>query len=452
MDPSTRFLASFAMDMSTDMGLFEDCAQSLFPSNELLLAGANNVAVTPAATTAVSAMNAFPAVSTNAGGSLNLDDWPSWDFVHPKQTMSSFPSATAVNVDIASTGCLSMDFTPELSPSMSLYNTPSVNSMRSPFGFDRLGLDELGSSPAMEDTLFSSQQSQDSFDYGFGASSSQDLVASWPSMSSSQPDFQLFPDQQQGPSVTSLEQLLMTPMVMSSQSVLGPIEESPFESELDYFSPQSSASVSPVMTGYGDLFDNVHFGTLFGGVNGARTVGSSSMTMSAVSSGPGNESQKSTGYQPPRRRRRPRKTSEEAARVMINESRAKDVSSESKPRYQCSICDKTFSRPFNLRSHRATHAGVKPFSCTHLNDKNEVCGSAFARRHDLERHICSCHSLEKLFACDHCGAKCGRNDAFKRHLQRHPACGLAAAAAAVAKKALLIQEEQNMKSMAGGFD
>ena len=433
------------MDMSTDMGLFEDCAQSLFPSNEVFRAGANNLA---AATNATTAMNAFPAAaSTNADGVLNLDDWPSWDIIQSKQALPSFSAVS--KADAFSTTGLSMDFTPDLSPSMSLY-TPVVHSFQSPSAFDHLAMDELNSSPAMEDALFSSQQSQDSFDYDFGVSSQMSMAPSWSSMASSQSDFELFPSQQHGPSVTSLEQLLMTPLaMMPSQSGLNAIDESPFESEMDYFSPQSSVSDSPLMTGYGDLFDNLHFGTTFGvPANGAAS--------GSVHVDSGNQSQKTTSYQPPRRRRRRRMTSEESARVIVAESlstKAKTTvsTSEVKPRFQCSICDKTFSRPFNLRSHRATHAGVKPFVCSHLNDKSEACGAAFARRHDLERHICSCHSAEKLFACNHCGAKCGRNDAFKRHLQRHPACGLAAAAAAVTKKALLIQEE-NMKNASGAFD
>ncbi|ORZ18407.1 hypothetical protein BCR41DRAFT_286942, partial [Lobosporangium transversale] len=83
--------------------------------------------------------------------------------------------------------------------------------------------------------------------------------------------------------------------------------------------------------------------------------------------------------------------------------------------YKCSICEKTFSRPYNLRSHRATHAGIKPYECTYKSETGELCNWRFARRHDLERHMSSRHAFDKPFKCKGCGAECGRNDSLKRH-------------------------------------
>ncbi|KAH7050437.1 hypothetical protein BKA57DRAFT_392754 [Linnemannia elongata] len=100
-----------------------------------------------------------------------------------------------------------------------------------------------------------------------------------------------------------------------------------------------------------------------------------------------------------------------------------------KPRYKCSECGKTFSRPFNLRSHRDTHSGFRPFDCPHKDKSGSKCKWSFARRHDLERHIISKHTKGKNFQCRTCGVECTRSDAFKRHLARNEQCNAAEAAA-----------------------
>ncbi|KAF8938678.1 hypothetical protein BGZ47_008473 [Haplosporangium gracile] len=375
---NARFMDLF-MDVTADMGLFDDCTQSALLSNaQPQMASSFSVAsasTAASASTSVSAMN------------LNSYVFPSndianmtWDTTLPKQFQPFVPVAP-----------LTMDFTPELSPALS-YCTPAMNSVRSPYAFDNLGLDELGSSPSVGsqspmDEIFGSQQSQESFDYDFGVvipQSNTTMNAVW----SPQGDFELFPTDT-NPSVTSLQQLLMTPAPMETE--LAALEESPFESDLDYFSPLASECGSPEVSDFADAFNDFK--------------------------------RHQSDYRPPQRPRRRRLTSEEDARVVIEKTKE---GTNDKPRYQCKVCDKTFSRPFNLRSHRATHAGVKPYVCTHENEKNEVCGWSFARRHDLERHVRSRHSAEKLFKCKTCPIQCGRSDAFKRHLQRHPACGLAA--------------------------
>ncbi|KAF9903534.1 hypothetical protein EC991_003739 [Linnemannia zychae] len=354
---NTRFM-DLLMDVTGDMGLFDDCTQ---PSS--------SVADTSASASLMS-VNSF-VFSSNDIANMT------WDTTLPKQFQPFDPTSST----------MTMDFTPELSPALS-YCTPAMTSLRSPFASDNLALDDLGSSPSVGsqspwDDVFSSQQSQESFDFDFGVVIPQNHTnAVW---SSPQTDFELFPTDN-NPNVTSLQQLLMSPVPVGTE--LMPLDESPFESDLDYFSPIASECGSPEMYDYSDA------------TNECKRAQSE--------------------YRPPQRPRRRRLTSEEDARVVIEEAK------EAKPRYQCKVCDKTFSRPFNLRSHRATHAGVKPFVCTHEDEKSEVCGWSFARRHDLERHVRSRHSSEKLYKCKTCPIQCGRSDAFKRHLQRHPACGLAA--------------------------
>ncbi|KAK3841726.1 MAG: hypothetical protein J3R72DRAFT_368871 [Linnemannia gamsii] len=135
------------------------------------------------------------------------------------------------------------------------------------------------------------------------------------------------------------------------------------------------------------------------------------------------------GFQPVKKQRRRRITSEEASRVIPTEQL---TDPNAKPRYKCFECGKTFSRPFNLRSHRDTHSGFRPFECPHKDKNGNKCKWSFARRHDLERHIISKHTKGKNFQCRTCGVECTRSDAFKRHLARNEQCNAGASAADIA--------------------
>ncbi|KAF9987969.1 hypothetical protein BGZ75_010234 [Mortierella antarctica] len=387
MDSNNQYMGILSVNLA-DLGLLDDCSPSSVPAASPLSIG-HDVGTFEQVFLAEQAMDSnsysFPGTGL---------DSITWDHVPSKQQQEQ--RQLPAFLDPYSTS--SMGYTPELSPSMS-YATPAVNTVKSPYGFDTLGLDELGASPSVgyqtspvdEVQSFGSQQSVESFDFDFRMTMLQNDTAAW---CATQTDFDLFPDNA-ATTVTSLEQLLMAPVPNEAAATLSAIleEASPIKSEMDYFSPLTLASSSPATSDYDGLFDQP----------------------SACEGAP------ASGYRPPKRRRPCRKSTEEACRV---ESASEDP--KVKDTFRCEICNKDFTRAFNLRSHRSTHTGVKPFACTLLDDNGEPCNRPFARRHDLERHVRSIHSKLKLFKCKTCGRECGRTDAFKRHLQRHPLCGQAA--------------------------
>ncbi|KAJ3487867.1 hypothetical protein NLI96_g3239 [Meripilus lineatus] len=61
-------------------------------------------------------------------------------------------------------------------------------------------------------------------------------------------------------------------------------------------------------------------------------------------------------------------------------------------RHFCPVCDKGFKRAYNMRTHQEIHRTnrVKPWKCP-----VEDCQRAFARKHDLKRHIQALHPREK---------------------------------------------------------
>ena len=89
----------------------------------------------------------------------------------------------------------------------------------------------------------------------------------------------------------------------------------------------------------------------------------------------------------------------------------------SRSQLQCTTCLKTFSRPYNLKSHQRTHTKERPFLCLHPD-----CGWTFARPHDLKRHELL-HSGVKPFECV-CGKRFARSDAFKRHQSVDISCAI----------------------------
>ncbi|KAJ1668501.1 hypothetical protein IW140_000333 [Coemansia sp. RSA 1813] len=90
-----------------------------------------------------------------------------------------------------------------------------------------------------------------------------------------------------------------------------------------------------------------------------------------------------------------------------------DSGSEKHAKFHCDICNRGFSRQYNMRTHRLTHNPnsviARPYNC-------EACSRTFTRKHDLVRHQVL-HDASDAFKCSVCSRAFARLDVLDRHIR-----------------------------------
>ena len=130
-----------------------------------------------------------------------------------------------------------------------------------------------------------------------------------------------------------------------------------------------------------------------------------------------------------------------ASRNRKRQARSSDneESNETRKRCPCTICDKSFCYPSQLREHERVHTGERPFICF-------ICSKTFKRAGNLKKHqaihsderpyqcaVClrrfkdksnliqhqKIHTGEKAFLCPECGYSCRTSSKMELHKQTH---------------------------------
>ncbi|XP_034467283.1 zinc finger protein 407 [Hippoglossus hippoglossus] len=82
-------------------------------------------------------------------------------------------------------------------------------------------------------------------------------------------------------------------------------------------------------------------------------------------------------------------------------------------KFECELCERTFSEKWALNNHRKLHSGEKPYKCGWPS-----CHYAFLNLSAMKDHYRT-HTGEKSYLCDLCGFAGGTRHALTKHRRQH---------------------------------
>ena len=96
--------------------------------------------------------------------------------------------------------------------------------------------------------------------------------------------------------------------------------------------------------------------------------------------------------------------------TVMSAFRSHVLTTHCRPKNQCAVCGKHFSRSWLLKGHMRTHTGERPYRCPHAG-----CDRAFADKSNLRSHLLIHNANGKHYVC----TRCNRAFAQKRYLHKH---------------------------------
>lgn len=92
--------------------------------------------------------------------------------------------------------------------------------------------------------------------------------------------------------------------------------------------------------------------------------------------------------------------------------KCKITGSDNQIYYKCEICAKLFRQTCNFLRHQSVHTGIRSYFC-------HICGKGFRVLGGLQRHINEHHYGIKKYACEVCGQKFAAKTTRDDHLNTH---------------------------------